>query len=287
MKKHRYHFIILALLVIPSGAFLLSGQGDPFPHQVHINNDLDCESCHKTIKSSASTTMGSDIPPRKICDDCHEEGYGKKTAFPYRQAYRMNHRLHVAEQGVDCKDCHKALYEKKFVTDQHEIVPPMEYCFTCHDNETATQHCMLCHVNQTKPEDHYKSWEKMHGKKAGPSQKECRACHASKDSCARCHRGTKSLKRYHGPNYELAHRYESKITLKNCRACHSDRQCRRCHRLNGVEYRTFPQKRRHPIGWTNRLSSSFHARKARLNLTTCTSCHTKSDCNYCHFWIKK
>jgi hypothetical protein len=146
---------------------------------------------------------------------------------------------------------------------------------------------MLCHVNPTRPDDHRGEWNKLHGKKADENKKECLSCHTSRDSCLRCHRGSKAAYRYHNENYEFSHKYESRVSLNHCRACHSDRQCRSCHKSAGVDYRNPAIRKRHPSGWENPSSANFHGRKARMNLTICTTCHTKNECNYCHFWLKR
>jgi c(7)-type cytochrome triheme protein len=271
-------------LILGAGAYLMSKDVNVFSHKPHLDGGIECENCHKDIKSSTVTAGGRDMPSRKICNECHDEkdGYSQTIKFTYKQIYKFNHKLHVVDQGLSCKECHEALYKKKFVT-QEEIVPKMEYCFQCHDNSTATQYCMMCHVNSTKPDDHRKNWDKLHGKKANSRAKECQQCHTSKEFCLRCHKEKIAIPRYHNPNYEMMHRNESRISLKNCRACHSDRQCRDCHKIRGVDYKITNLKKRHPLGWTNRLSSNFHAKKARLNLASCTTCHTKNECNYCHF----
>ncbi len=281
-----YGFITFGLMVL-AGAVLLSKEGPVFSHKSHIDGKIECGQCHKKIKSSTDTTTGCDIPAKKICNDCHDEsaGYSKTVRFTYRQVYKFNHKVHVGGQGLTCRDCHEALYKKDIVP-QKEIVPKMEYCFQCHDNTTATQYCMLCHVNPTKPDDHTINWNKLHGKKADTSKKECMSCHTTKDSCLRCHRGSKGVYLYHNPNYLMSHKYESRISLKHCRACHSDRQCSECHKASGVYYSNPAVRKRHPVGWTNRLSSNFHARKARMNIMSCTTCHTKNECNYCHFRLE-
>jgi c(7)-type cytochrome triheme protein len=288
MKKFENQSIIIITLLFTAAVSLFPKAWNVFPHKPHIDGGIDCEQCHKNIKESTATTMGGEIPSKKICGDCHDEkeGYAKTVTYVYRQAYKFNHKVHVVGQGLNCKDCHEALYKKNIVP-QVEAVPKMEYCFQCHDNTTATQYCMLCHINPTKPDDHKVGWERLHGKKASADKKECMSCHTGKESCLRCHRGMKEVYRDHNPNYELSHKYESRISLRHCRACHSERQCRDCHKTSGVYYKNPPIRMRHPLGWTNISSSSFHGKKARINITACTTCHTKNECNYCHFWFKR
>lgn len=288
MLKYTIHIFILAILLWSAGAFLFSKEGLIFPHKTHIDGSIECESCHKNIKESTSTTIGGEIPAKKICNDCHDakDGYSQTVSYRYHQDYKFNHKLHVGEQRLTCKDCHNALYTKDIVK-QDEIVPKMEYCYGCHDNATATQYCMLCHVNSTKPDFHKKEWNTLHGKKAAVDKKECLSCHTSKDSCLRCHKGSRGVYQYHNPNIAVSHKFESRLSLRHCRACHSERQCRDCHKASGVDYKYPSIKTRHPLGWANKSSTNFHGRKARINITTCTTCHTKNECNYCHIWFKR
>ncbi|OHD64330.1 MAG: hypothetical protein A2176_01705 [Spirochaetes bacterium RBG_13_51_14] len=288
MKNPKNYIFVLIAILSSAGAFVFSKDQRIFPHKVHIDGSIECVYCHKKINESTSTTGGKEIPYRKICDDCHggKEGFSATIRLRYHQVYQNNHQFHIKEQGLACKDCHEALYTKE-APSQEESIVKMEYCFQCHDNNTATQYCMLCHVNPTVPDDHLKGWNKLHGKKANAGQKECQKCHTSRESCLRCHRSSKNVARYHNPNYQATHRYESRISLKNCRACHSDRQCRDCHKASGVNFKSPLIQKRHPLGWTNRSSSHFHGRKAKLNLASCTTCHTQNECRYCHFWMKK
>jgi len=284
----RYTSAAITIFILSAGLFLFSWDGSIFPHKPHIAGGIDCEQCHVKIRESVSSRKGAEIPDKKSCNECHDEkeAYAERVKYRYRHDYKFNHKLHVTGQGVDCKDCHIALFEKEAPM-REEIIPKMEYCFQCHDNVAASQYCMLCHENPTRPKDHYKRWDKLHGKKASTDKKECLACHASRNDCLRCHRGDKAVHRYHNPNYEISHRYESRLSLKHCRSCHSERQCRDCHRSSGVAYTYPPLRQRHPAGWANRASSSFHGRKARRNIASCTTCHAKNECNYCHVWIKR
>ncbi len=255
-----------------------------FPHKLHLENDLECDGCHTNIKNSTFTTGAPDIPPKKICNECHEaeDKFPDVVVFPYRQTYRFNHQEHVVNQELDCKDCHKVLYEKE-KPKKTELVPKMEYCFECHDNETATQYCMLCHLNPTKPKDHYYDWDNFHRKNANRDLKNCIGCHQSKNFCISCHKGIKKPAKTHNSNFEVTHKYEARTSIKNCYACHTTRQCRNCHISQSVSYKSATKyKKIHPSGWVDKTSPNFHKRKARLRLKACVACHTKKDCYGCH-----
>ena len=256
-----------------------------FPHKLHLENDLGCEECHTDIKKSVTTDGGNDIPNDKVCDNCHEakDKFGEVVKFPYKQTYQFNHKFHIEEQDLSCKDCHSALYTLNKITDQSKIVPKMDYCFECHDNSTATQYCMLCHLNPTKPNDHYYDWDNTHRRKANIDIQDCTSCHGNKAFCLNCHKGIKKPAKSHNSNFEVTHKYESRTSLKNCKACHSQKQCRSCHismsisKGSATRYKTV-----HPSGWTNQSSPNFHKRKAKLRISACTGCHTKRDCIGCH-----
>ncbi len=257
-----------------------------FPHKTHMSNSLECTGCHTKIKESVRTDRGRDIPDDKSCSECHDakHKFGKVTLFPYRQTDKFNHKLHIINQSLDCKDCHKSLFEKNRVN-QTEIVPKMEYCFQCHDNTTASKHCMLCHINETKPEDHGVNWLHQHKIKASHDMKGCKSCHTEKNFCTKCHKGNRTLFMPHSNNYEFTHKYDAGSRLRNCSSCHSQRECSNCHISRGLSVRSQVRVSPHPDGWLLLNSPNFHKRKARLNLAGCVACHTQNDCRFCH--VKK
>jgi hypothetical protein len=255
----------------------------PFPHKTHLDSGTACIDCHKTIEKSITTDGAKDIPSRESCIECHDkkERHADVTLFPYKQIYKFNHTVHVKGQELGCKECHAVVYKKNEFR-QIEILPKMDYCFECHDNQTASRHCMLCHINSTMPEDHYEDWSNQHGVKANGNLRECKSCHAERDFCTRCHRGIKKPLNSHSQNFLLTHRYEARARVQNCKACHSERFCRNCHISRGVSMKSTVYRSRHPKGWLDKSSPNFHDRKARMRLSSCTACHGKNDCFYCH-----
>jgi|GEM_PF-904166 len=255
-----------------------------FPHKTHIDASLSCDGCHTEIAKSIKTDNGPDIPGKASCNDCHEkeDGYGEVTDFQYSQSYKFNHTYHTKEQGLECKGCHESLFIKNRV-EQFEIVKDYKDCCACHDNETASGYCMYCHITPIKPADHSPDWDKQHKVKAATNLKACKSCHSSKGFCSSCHNGVRKPLNSHNPNFELTHRYESRVSLKNCKSCHSERYCRNCHTARGVTTASKKYRNPHPAGWLIAGSPNFHKRKARLRLSSCTSCHTKNDCSFCHF----
>ena len=294
MKKHSINFAIISLFLLAAGAYIYStAAGTGFPHKKHLDNKVNCVDCHVNIEKSTTTDGGIDIPSKKFCfEGCHEkkEPYSN-IQFKYQQSYKFNHKLHVKGQSLDCKECHAAISADegnavKLLTS--DKLPKMDYCFGCHDNSTATKYCMLCHVNKTKPDDHDADWVKnKHKLKANANMKDCLSCHKTKNYCLDCHKGVAKLKKpmsIHEPNYETTHKYDSRLSMNNCKSCHAENFCKDCHNAKGLNSSKVVNRLIHPIGWTTVGSSNFHGKKGKIRLTSCTSCHTRNDCAFCHLY---
>ncbi len=287
----------MTLVLLSAGVYMIasttSAAGTSFPHKVHLNNQVNCVDCHKNIEKSKSTDGGLDNPPKSLCfEGCHEKKPPYSSVmFKYQQTYKFNHKLHVKGQSLDCKECHAAILsgdenaEKLIITSK---LPKMEYCFGCHDNTMATKHCMLCHINNTKPEDHDADWIKnKHKLKSNANMNECLSCHKTKNYCLDCHKGVAKLKKpmsIHEPNYETTHKYDSRLSMNNCKSCHAETFCKNCHAAKGLKNNNILNRLVHPLGWATLGSSTFHGKKAKIRLSSCTSCHTRNDCAFCHLY---
>lgn len=288
MKKHSIYFTILAFLLIAAGAYVYTtAAGTGFPHKKHLDNKVKCVDCHVNIEKSKTTDGGYDIPSKGFCfEGCHEKKAPyANVKFKYQQSYKFNHKLHVKGQSLDCKECHAAVISGD---EKAAPLPKMDYCFGCHDNSTASKYCMLCHVNNTKPEDHDADWMKnKHKLKANANMNECLSCHKTKNYCLDCHKGVAKLKKplnIHVPNYEATHKFDSRMNMKNCQSCHEETFCRNCHDAKGLNSKKLVNRLVHPLGWATYGSSTFHGKKGKIRLTSCTSCHTRNDCAFCHLY---
>jgi len=257
-----------------------------FPHATHLKSGVDCQVCHASVEKSSTTAGGPDIPGRKVCKMCHQDGKHQAVVqmSAYRQRYEFNHSFHISRFGFDCDTCHEKVKGINHLSPS-DIVPSMDFCTGCHNGQVASSACLLCHTDRVpRPLSHDLSWSKNHRVRAATEKKECMNCHLSEEFCVACHQGGEKPSGVHSVNYELTHKFESRFTMKNCVSCHSKNECSDCHLARGVVptgnvIRISP----HPDGWLRRGSPQFHGVRSATRLKECTTCHVKADCDFCHF----
>lgn len=158
--------ILVFLLVFVSAAIfgLYLTQVPPeqpiaFPHDIHVNQQIQCLYCHPGAWKQAS----SGLPTTNKCWACH--GQLKKyydppvevsqwptelqklydyvntgTPIQWVPVYQVpdfvhfNHRPHVAS-GLNCEDCHGDMSTKTVATLEQTI--NMGWCINCHQDSTA------------------------------------------------------------------------------------------------------------------------------------------------------
>ena len=139
---------------------------------------------------------------------------------------------------------------------------------------------------------HHPGFATDHGAAATRSDRTCGACH-DESYCADCHKGITRPLEYHPGDYLQVHALEARRAASECSTCHRQQTfCVGCHERTGVATRAAAEWGRgaqgqgafHPAGWASAttLGPNTHAREARRNLTTCTSCHRDDDCLPCH-----
>ena len=222
---------------------------------------------------------------------------------PTRLAF--SHRIHVAEEGLECVNCH----ESAGVLDRPGM-PGVDGCLFCHDaldaekperrietlfdadgafraarvsaldGEVVFDHlrhvealgdCAACHagVEQSRAVDGSHALL-MH---------DCTACHEERSlpgGCATCHRRIHEgwapdshlhdWRRRHGPTCRRA----EPATANRCDLCHGDASCAACHRVD--------QPESHDVHWRLR----GHALLARIDRQGCATCHEPASCDRCH-----
>jgi cytochrome c553 len=128
---------------------------------------------------------------------------------------------------------------------------------------------------------HPPGFEREHRAAAAADQPRCTVCH-TKQYCSDCHDGA-SRPRFHLANYLSRHAADVYAARTECTACHNTQVfCQACHETTGLRSQ-------------GRLDAAFHnaqplwllqhAKAARQNLTSCTTCHTQRDCMQCHSQI--
>ncbi|MEP0862626.1 MAG: cytochrome c3 family protein [Ignavibacterium sp.] len=60
----------------------------------------------------------------------------------------FNHNFHLSKTGMNCETCHKGLDEVDYSWQAAGVNPPMENCYSCHnDKSVASNACESCHIS--------------------------------------------------------------------------------------------------------------------------------------------
>lgn len=279
-----------------------------FPHQPHVENDVDCLACHKPIQKSTQVNAAKrdiSIPPKSpVCGDCHEK-QPTVVVPPRGRDYTVNfdHAAHLPRVKGDCKKCHTELPNPGM---KERPSPPMSACTSCHNHQQdfVQARCTPCHreLRELVPDKafaHVGNWLQAHGQYARPDAQTCAACH-DQTYCESCHSATtvparpsvvwpEAVERdmIHRGDYVSRHMVDAGANPASCKRCHGNPFCQACHESNGVASLRLPTDRDpHPPGWaTDRASGHFHGDAARANIVSCSGCHDQgkgSLCVSCH-----
>jgi hypothetical protein len=125
---------------------------------------------------------------------------------------------------------------------------------------------------------HPRNFVDAHRTVASAGQQSCEGCHTQR-FCSDCHAG-ESKRAFHPPNFTFGHAASTYARDRECASCHNAEVfCRDCHRATGVQ-----AAGRNAAVYHNAQPQWLlqHGRAARLELTTCTTCHTQATCMRCH-----
>ena len=145
--------VITALVVVAFvwGVFGLGAepgvkQPIAFPHKTHVEQGLQCTSCHERAEKEAVAGR----PPTALCLSCHGGGDGtgeikKVQAFekggeiPWQRVWRLPphvyfpHRTHVVVAKIECQNCHGPM-ETLTRPPAHPLKRlAMKDCIACHE----------------------------------------------------------------------------------------------------------------------------------------------------------
>lgn len=276
----------------------------PFEHRAHGLAGVACVDCHRGMSNAGdegplhlpetAACLSCHVKPHdaRPCGTCHGSTHTRTNAELARKHLRFAHERHVPALGGQCVPCHAAAGK----TEQPSMRPPMAQCFTCHRHQSqwTTRECDACHVDLPKelarPSSHVVhegDFVREHGVRAASARDLCATCH-SEAQCAACHgttvaalpwrlsfdrpqlSGTTNL---HRAGFRQRHMDEARANPGLCTTCHGEGTfCRDCHadRRAGGEPGTFRSP--HPPGWV-RARGGEHGREARLDPSSCASCH--------------
>jgi len=214
----------------------------------------------------------------------------------------FSHKFHAEEAEAECSDCHGKAAES--VAGADDLLPEMETCYSCHDEDMA---CESCHLKGEDPielprvENYSKkfnhqlhaenniSCEKCHSQIAEkeevnsgmhlPLMNDCMTCHETPNEingCYTCHDQTENLipedHKIVSWNKEHGLYSESENT---CQSCHTESYCIDCHQGENT------MSQSHPADFIITHGMSFLVRE-----TDCETCHESRDyCIECHVEI--
>jgi len=232
-----------------------------FDHAQHLSGGADCLTCHDKARKS---TRASDwnLPAHPECEQCHDLKKDKcstchpgfdptartappRIAFPTANLV-FDHQVHVKNK-IACERCHEDVPKVQLATVQQ--LPKMGTCLTCHDGTAAPSACTTCHLKEPSGRLQLTFTQGPLRPMAG-----------------------NPLGVDHGPRFEFTHSALGSTARSTCLACHSDRDCQKCH--DGMQKPLSV----HPNDWI-----SLHALQVRGQMLQCDGCHRlQSFCVACH-----
>jgi formamidopyrimidine-DNA glycosylase len=130
-----------------------------FNHKIHLQNNVECTSCHEGV--TQGPTAG--IPSISFCMACHQAiavdnpEIKKLTAYsdkgqepPWQRVYwfyperhvRFWHSPHI-KAGVQCQECHGDLSQQTVAVRSKDL--SMNFCLNCHRAKGVSVDCTTCH----------------------------------------------------------------------------------------------------------------------------------------------
>ncbi len=125
---------------------------------------------------------------------------------------------------------------------------------------------------------HPRGFVEGHRLAAASGRQGCEGCHTQR-FCSDCHAGT-SRRDFHPANFVSGHAAATYARDRECASCHNTEVfCRSCHQAVGLR-----AAGRNAAVFHNGQPQWLlqHGRAARLELQTCTTCHSEATCLRCH-----
>jgi len=278
-----------------------------------------CDGCHETAHPWVPATQTSTRQRRAAtCETCHlydhlpSMGRSRRQRTSVSPLLVFNHALHL-RAGSSCESCHDHMRSPTGHDRLQSYLPSEASCLTCHDGAQASNDCRSCHPTDRSgrlrlssgtvrgtpklvpSSDH--SWGmghdlnfvERHGAVASVEGARCAECHGE-DECQSCHAGATRPLTIHRPDFVRSHGIEARTRTSDCGTCHRlQSDCLSCHERLGVgsgagsPFAAPSAATFHGVGWAGAPGQpQAHAQAARLNISTCVSCHQEDSCLTCH-----
>ncbi|MDH5719204.1 MAG: cytochrome c3 family protein [Spirochaetia bacterium] len=176
-----------------------------FNHQVHIEQEIACDDCHKDI-SSEEYVSGQGFPKMAVCYECHDGETAPKTcSLCHAEKVNFPHITHKGE--AECADCHENASESTVSIDNN-IPVNKEICLDCHAQDVPS----IVKFYDSKPKNTIEFNHQHHISEEGL---ECKFCH----------------KAVHDEEFVAGGAFPA---MKLCYECHDDntapKTCSLCHK---------------------------------------------------------
>ena len=152
---------LLLFLFISLGFGSKTEQPISFNHKKHLDQGLECDTCHRYFK----TQNFSGMPDITTCLECHKEPitkspeeesirqfYKKGEKIPWKRLYEepdhvfFSHRRHVVLGKIVCQTCHGNIGQSERPPAKPWVRMSMDWCMNCHTKTKASNDCLACHV---------------------------------------------------------------------------------------------------------------------------------------------
>ena len=152
--------VTFLFLLITLGFSSRAGQPISFNHKKHLEQGVECNTCHVYYKVQAF----SGLPDIAICLECHKEPVTKSPEeekirqfekkgkeIPWKQVYRepdhvfYSHRRHVVLGKIPCQACHGNIAQSEKPPSKPWVSMTMSWCMNCHAKNKVTNDCLACH----------------------------------------------------------------------------------------------------------------------------------------------
>ncbi len=195
-----------------------------FPHDVHIEQDVKCITCHQGIAFSEKAAT-QHLPSMALCQTCHSD---LEEANYCQRCHNADEKLAPVTHNLDWRQAHG------LVNHLNE-----ESCASCH----TEQQCLDCHQGDNLDRTvHPFNYVNNHAIDARNKRDNCYTCHEELETCVSCHRDQLVLPRSHNTagwsnlSNGGRHAREARMDLDNCLVCHNDNYgepvCAQCHSAN-------------------------------------------------------
>jgi hypothetical protein len=253
-RKHRLGIALAALAGFVCACVALrefvprdEDRGLKFSHAVHVDQGLDCDTCH-------SFEADATAPDHELCSICHD----------------------IPEDLDDLSACNFCHTREDYSIDPRTARLDDEVIFGHEPHLTLEQECAACHEDVDKrvlPKGDLMAFcMDCHGKTA-PEMQDCAVCHSElREDVRPSSRGGQPLPHDVPAVWERIHGQEFVFDPAYCAICHTDTQadCEDCHQ------REAPAD--HTLTWRRRL----HGLKASWDRNRCAVCHEEDSCQKCH-----